>query len=163
MRNEITHAQLTMDIITLLCQLTVCMIHAAMEPVQVVSAVQIKSFLGMDFERFRCWEGSAWPSKVISSDQAQKIQACKGWTDGLWLVDSCKALNASNMEGLPEKKRIIRAWASIYITWNVDCNHYTTNLLSEGNDTASLLFHLEPKYDNHNEVNNLSGRVYTSD
>ena len=66
------------------------MIHAAMEPVQVVtvvSAVQIKSFLGMDFERFRCWEGRAWPTFKIARDGRMDydwLTVVKPWMRQTW-------------------------------------------------------------------------------
>ena len=73
------------------------MIHAAMEPAQVVSDVQIKSLLGIQ-------------SHIIRASQKNwSLQGMDGF-HGVWLVDSCKALNAPDMEGLQRKKHI-QAWA----------------------------------------------------
>lgn len=50
------------------------MIHAAMEPAQVVSAVQIKSLLGIQRHIIRA---------------SKKNEACKGWMDSMdydWLT-----------------------------------------------------------------------------
>lgn len=66
------------------------MIHAAMEPAQLVSDVQIKSLLEIQ-------------SHIIRASQKNwSLQGMDGF-HGVWLVDSCKALNAPNMEGLQKK------------------------------------------------------------
>ena len=105
------------------------MIHAAMEPVQVVtvvSAVQIKSFFGMDFERFRCWEGRAWPTFKIARDGRMDydwLTVVKPWMRQTW-----KDFQKKNAH--PSRSMYITSSLPSKIIWHPTCHNGTSQMPS---------------------------------